>query len=64
MDMAAGKLEQVFHEITHFYNSFIMHYTEYFTLQDCSGFLQIRSHLPKVGIKLDPFILLFIGYRH
>ena len=22
-----------------------MHYTEYFTLRDCSGFLQIRSHL-------------------
>ena len=27
-----------------FYNSFIMHYTEYFTLRDCSRFLQIRSH--------------------
>ena len=36
---------QVFLEITHFYNSFIMHYTEYFTLWDCSGFLQIRSHM-------------------
>ena len=22
-----------------------MHYTEYFTLRDCSGFLQIRSHI-------------------
>ena len=22
-----------------------MHYTEYFTLRDCSGLLQIRSHL-------------------
>ena len=41
MDMAVGKL---FLEITHFYNSFIMHYTQYFTLRDCSEFLQIRSH--------------------
>ena len=24
-----------------------MHYTEYFTLRDCSGFLQIRSHITK-----------------
>ena len=29
----------------HFYNSFIMHYNEYFTLRDCSGLLQIRSHI-------------------
>ena len=43
--MAVGKLKLVFLEITHFYNSFIMLYTEYFTLQDCSGFLQIRSHM-------------------
>ena len=45
MDMATGKLEQVFLKITHFYNSFIMHYTEYYILRDCSGFLQIRSYL-------------------
>ena len=43
--MAVGKLELFFLEITHFYNSFIMLYIEYFTLQDCSGFLQIRSHM-------------------
>ena len=44
MNMAIGKLEYVFLKITHFNNSFIMLYTEYFTLRDCSGFLQIRSH--------------------
>ena len=31
--------------MTHFNNSVIMHYTEYFTVRDCSGFLQIRSHM-------------------
>ena len=45
MDMAVGKLEYVFLKIMHFYNSFIMHYTEYYILRDCSGFLQIKSHI-------------------
>ena len=29
-----------------------MHYTEYFTLRDCSGFLQIRSH---IGLRFKRF---------
>ena len=28
-----------------------MHYTEYFTLRDCSGFLQISSHMSSKGIE-------------
>ena len=55
MNMADGKLEYVFLKITHFNNSFIMRYTEYFTLRDFSGFLQIRSHLGNLNINFNIF---------
>ena len=36
-----------------FYNSFIMLYTEYFTLQDCSRILQIRSQIRIIYVSIS-----------
>ena len=33
-----------------------MHYTEYFTLRDCSGFLQIRSHIRNIHTYVCTYI--------
>ena len=65
MNMAIGKLEYVFIKIKHFNNSFIMLYTEYFTLRDCCGIVPgfcrsdhiLLLHYITIIILLNAFII-------